>query len=800
MKKALISIIIVVLSACSILANNDTNPVIKGSVKCNNEPLSFVSVWIHGTTMGTATNQKGEFSFSDLPDGTYIIKTQAVGYKMGEQKIAIKKGKCININFNLTEDSIGLDQIVVTADRNERSRKNAPIVVSTLSPQLLVSTQSNILSEGLNFCPGLRMENDCQNCGFSQLRMNGMEGAYSQILINSRPIFSGLAGVYGLEMIPSNMIERIEVTRGGGSALFGGNAIAGTVNLITKDPINNSYEAGVSNNIIGVGLNETGGVANDYNVNFNTSIISESNRSGMSIFGFYRNKESFDANNDGYSESSVIENTTVGARVFHRLNLKSKITGDFYNISEKRRGGNELDKIEHEADIAESVKNNILTGSINYELFLAQESHLSAYFSGQSVDRDSYYGAERDLSAYGKTKDFTYNTGIQYKGSFNSSKLVTGIELSGGMLEDTKLGYFDVINNVHKDNSTIADQETYTLGSFAQYEYQFNRLKASAGVRYDRYNIKDNVTSTADVKGDVFSPRLNLLFDVVPNLQARVSYSQGYRAPQIFDEDLHIESSGARKIIHKNDSSLKQETSYSYTASLDYSKEEDTYKAQVLAEAFYTKLNNPFVNEIGAADENGVVVYTRTNADKGAKVQGINLEFNLAFSDITFKSGYTLQKSEYEEAQAYNETKFLRTPDNYGFFSFDYKVTKAFGISTTGNFTGKMLLPYHGPRLANYESISSIVRIPDGFKDMNLADRMDAGIVRNSETFFDLGFKARYDIKMKDTNMQVYAGVKNIFNSYQSDFDKGINRDPSYMYGPMNPRIVYFGIKIGNIL
>ena len=167
---------------------------------------------------------------------------------------------------------------------------------------------------------------------------------------------------------------------------------------------------------------------------------------------------------------------------------------------------------------------------------------------------------------------------------------------------------------------------------------------------------------------------------------------------------------------------------------------------------------------------------------------------------MTFKSGYTLQKSEYEEAQAYNETKFLRTPDNYGFFSLDYKVTKAFGISTTGNFTGKMLLPYHGPRLANYESISSIVRIPDGFKNMNLADRMDAGIVRDSETFFDLGFKARYDIKMKDTNMQVYAGVKNIFNSYQSDFDMGLNRDPSYMYGPMNPRIVYFGIKIGNIL
>ena len=88
----------------------------------------------------------------------------------------------------------------------------------------------------LMFSPGLRVENDCNNCGFSQVRMNGLEGPYTQILINSRPIFSGLAGVYGLEHIPPSMIQRIEVVRGGGSALFGGNAIAGTINVITKDP------------------------------------------------------------------------------------------------------------------------------------------------------------------------------------------------------------------------------------------------------------------------------------------------------------------------------------------------------------------------------------------------------------------------------------------------------------------------------------------------------------------------------------------------------------------------------------
>ncbi|MGB5989019.1 MAG: TonB-dependent receptor [Marinifilaceae bacterium] len=790
MKKILFALIAVLLSSVTLLAESDDKVIITGKVTCNKEGLPFASVWIKGTTIGTSTNTDGTYTFSGIPDGTYTVQTQTVGYKMNSRTITIKNSKAIIVNFKLIEDAIGLEQVVVTADRSERSRKDAPIIVSTLSPKLLVSTQANMISEGLNFSPGLRMENDCQNCGFSQLRMNGMEGAYSQILINSRPIFSGLAGVYGLEMIPTNMIERIEITRGGGSALFGGNAIAGTVNLITKDPINNSYQVGLSNNMVGVGMNGTGGVANDYNANFNTSIVSESGKTGMSIFGFYRNKEEFDANNDGYTEIPRIKNTTVGAKVFHRLGIRSKISADFYNISETRRGGNQLDRIEHETMTAESLRNNILTGSANYELFLSEDTHLSAYASGQKVDRNSYYGAEQSLDSYGHTKDFTYNTGVLFKNNFASSKLVAGIDLSGGILKDTKLGYYDIQKAKHVNNSTIADQESKTLGSFVQYEYQIFRLKASAGLRYDRYNIKDNATSNDDVTGNVLSPRINILYDVARNLQARVAFSQGYRAPQIFDEDLHIEASPDRKIIHKNSKDLSQETSYSYTASLDYTKEEEDYKLQFLAEGFYTQLNNAFVNDIGTPDANGLVIYTRTNAKKGAKVQGINMEFNLALGrDFTLKSGYTIQKSEYEEAPAYNETKFLRTPDNYGFFSMDYKFTKQFSLAATGTYTGEMLLPYHGPKLAM------------GIKDASKQNEaIEKGIVKTSDTFFDLGLKATYTIKLQDADLQIYSGMKNIFNSYQSDFDKGVNRDPSYVYGPMNPRIFYFGIKIGNIL
>ncbi len=773
---------ICLLLSNTLIAENRGDHKITGHVKCNNEDIPFATILVKGTTIGTASDDKGNFKLQGLPSGTFTIRAQAVGFKPAEKTITIKPGKTINLNLELTEDAIGLDQVVVTADRNEKNRKEASVIVNTLTSKIFTATQSNTLSDGLNFCPGLRMENNCQNCGFTQLRMNGMEGAYSQILVNSRPIFSGLAGVYGLELIPSNMVERIEVIRGGGSALYGSNAIAGTVNVITKDPTNNSYKVGFGNAITGMGVNGTGGTANDYTTDFNTSFVTEDGKTGLSLFGAYRNKEQFDANNDGFSEISKMKNTTVGARLFHRFNYKSRLTADFFNINEKRRGGNNFDLPEHEADIAEAVTHEILTGALSYDYFIGSDDIISAYASGQRVNRDSYYGANKDLSAYGNTKDFTYSTGIQFKGNFDLSSLVAGIEYNGGNLKDKKLGYLKLENMEHLPTRVIANQETNTLGAFFQYDYQIlPKLKTSLGLRYDNYKISDKQSTAKDVTGDVFSPRINLLFDVTKTLQARVSYSQGYRAPQIFDEDLHIETSGSRKVIHKNADNLKQETSKSYTLSLDYTKKIGKVQTQLLAEAFYTRLEDPFVNQFGDPDENGVVTYTRINGKDNATVQGVNLELNIAASkDLMIKSGFTIQKSAYGEAQDedFNEKKFYRTPDNYGFLSIDAKLCKRLHLSTTANYTGSMLVPYWS------ESVQNAV----------------GGELRNSKEFYDIGAKLRYNLKMNESNVQIYAGIKNIFNSYQKDFDKGVDRDPGYIYGPANPRTIYFGIKIGNLL
>jgi len=791
MKKYIIlSIIIFTLLISAKAQKNRTDANIVGHVVCCGEHIPYVTISIVGTTIGTTTDETGHYIMINLPIGELSIRAQSVGYKTIEKVITTKEDLTISVKFELEEDVLGLDEVVITGDRNEKNRTESSTIVNTISNKIFRTGDMVTLSEGLNFCPGLRMENDCQNCGFTQVRMNGMEGSYSQILINSRPIFSGLAGVYGLELIPTNMIERVEVIRGGGSALYGSNAIAGTINIILKDPINNTYEFGINSGLIGVGVDGSGDPAGDNSINMNSSLVSSDNRTGMAVYGFYRNRQPFDANDDHFSEIASLLNTTIGSRLFHRFSARNKLALDFFNIREKRRGGDKFDYPVHEANIAEAVEHNLTTTALTFDQFFRTNDMLSVFAAGQFIDRDSYYGANQSLKDYGNTDNATYNLGATYNANFGSSKAILGVETRGEWLKDVKLGYPDIDNAVivedtiqyipHTDNVTIADQQTSTSSIFGQYEFTINRFQTTLGLRYDHYQVTDNsIFNNEATTGDVIIPRVSLLYDIREYLQARLSYSQGYRAPQIFDEDLHIETSGSRRVIHQNDPNLKQENSYSIMASLDFNKQLGQLYTGLLIEGFYTRINNPFTNTYGEPDENGTVIYTRINAEKGAIVNGVNLELNVVTTyNFSIKAGATIQQSYYEEAQEFNESAFLRTPNAYGYFSADWNLSKAWYISSTFNYTGSMLVPYFG------------VNVPDP----------ELGELIKTGSFCDLGLKIQYTTKINGASMQLFAGIKNIFNSYQNDFDEGVDRDPGYIYGPINPRTIYFGIKIGNML
>ena len=478
-----------------------THANIFGHVLSEGEHIPYVNISVKGTTIGTLSDETGHFHLTDLPVGELVLVAQFIGYKPQEVRITSEVFVTREVMFELEPDVLGLEGVVVTGDRNARRRNESPVIVNSIQADAFTMTQAVSFSEALNYSTGLRIEANCQNCGFTQIRMNGLEGPYSQILINSRPIFSGLAGVYGLELIPSNMIDRIEVVRGAGSAIYGSNAIAGTINLILRDPYTNSYEISLNSGIAGVGMSGAGSPSPDNNAKINVSMVSSDFKTGLAMYGFRRGRAAFDANGDSFSELTTIDNTTLGARFFQRMGTRGKLAVDIFSINEDRRGGNRFDYPLHEADIAEAVSHKIKTGAATYEHFSRDYDLFSVYASAQKVDRDSYYGANRSLSDYGRTDDLTYNTGMQYKALFGRSTLTSGAEYTQGLLVDKKLGYRDtgklvgdlpaLANDIHTDNTIVANQRMATASVFSQYDITWENILISTGGRIDHFNVTD---------------------------------------------------------------------------------------------------------------------------------------------------------------------------------------------------------------------------------------------------------------------------------------------------------------------
>lgn len=760
MKKAIVLILWALLVPIFALSADRKHPEasVHGHVLDRNtgEHVPFLVVSLKGTTVGTTTGDSGHYFLEHLPEGTFILQVSGVGYKTEMKEIVLKDGVSLEVNFFVEEDNVMLDGVVVSANRSETTRMMAPTLVNVVDMETYDKVNATSLSQGLSFQPGVRVENNCQNCSYQQVRINGLDGPYTQILIDSRPIFSALAGVYGIEQLPANMVDRVEVMRGGGSALFGSSAIAGTINIITKEPVRNS--ASLSHTISSI----NGTSAFDNNTSLNASIVTEDNKMGLAVFGQNRQKDGYDHDGDGFTELTEMSGQTLGMRGYLKTGLYSKVTAEYHHLQEYRRGGDNLHLPPHEVMIAEQVRHSINTGSLKYDWFAPdQMQHLNVFASLQHINRESYYGAGMDPNAYGETHDLTWVIGSQYVLKmpfcfFMPADLTVGLEYNQDHLEDNMWGY-----------DRVTDQMVRIASAYVQNEWKNEKWSFLLGGRLDKHNL---------IEGTIFSPRANLRYNPTRNINLRASYSYGFRAPQAFDEDLHIDNVGGIVSMIRLADDLKVEKSQSLSLSADMYRSWGDWQGNLLLEGFYTDLSDVFaLTEIGVED--GVLIKERRN-ESGAKVFGGNIEGKLAWkSKWQMQAGVTLQRSNYKEEHAWADdveatTQMFRTPDFYGYFVTSCNPTRQFMLSLSGTYTGSMLVEHHA-----------------GWIEANRTERTPG--------FFDMNFKAAYDFKLyNNIKLQLNAGVQNLFNAFQNDFDQGPDRDSGYMYGPTAPRSFYLGVKL----
>lgn len=666
-----------------------------------------------------------------------------------------------NENF----DDVELDEVVVTSNREETKKHLAPSVVQVLNNRKLELTRSCVVADALPFQAGVRVEDDCQNCGYKQARINGLDGHYSQILINSHPMFSAVSNLYGLEQIPANMIGRVEVMRGGGSALYGASAVGGTINIITKEPERNS--ADVSHTFSALENSSF-----DNNTTLNASVLTPDKKAGISIFAQNRIRQGYSYYDDGYTTLPQLKTQSVGTNLYFKTSSYSKLSFDYYLLKDDRRGGNDFDSIPEKSNIAETAQHTIHNGTANYYWSSQNGKYYFNLYSGIAyVNRNSYtggYGTDEDpdLNAdryYSKTNDLTWALGGLYRYKMDTcwflpADLTVGGEYTGDHIDDYAIGF-----------DTREKQRTGIGSLYAQNEWKNHRWGFLLGLRMDKHNLIDH---------PIFSPRVNLRYSPNEKWSFRATYSDGFRAPQIFDEDLHIEmAAGNRFKVYLADD-LKEERSHSYTISSDLNTSFGKTRFEWMMEGFLTDLNDIFAErETGIIDEQGNEKIERYNGS-GAKVMGITTELRTLFPKyVTMELSFTAQKSEYDELEHWSDEapdvkRMFRSPNLYGYMDVDVTPVKNFTIGLSGTYTGSMLVQH----LAGSGT--------------------DVDVAVETPNFWDFNVKLNYSFLIQCVKVDVSTGVKNLFNSFQKDLDRGAERDGAYIYGPSLPRNFFAGLSI----
>jgi outer membrane receptor for ferrienterochelin and colicins len=672
--------------------------------------------------------------------------------------------------FLRTDSGTLMDAVVLTATRTARKKTQTPVLVNVTDRKTMSVLQACVLTDALKFQPGLRVETNCQTCNYTQLRMNGLSGAYSQILVNGRPVFGAMMSLYGMEQLPVDMVERIEVVRGGGSSLYGSGAVGGTVNVITRIPDRNLTELSSHHQLIG-------GSTGEHTLSGYRSWVSKDKKAGATAFVNRRVRGLYDHNADGFSELPELRNLSGGANLFFKPDARQKWELFAGTLNEYRYGGDMSAPKVQLARQAEQRRQRTWLSNLDYQLNSRDaRTSLILHTAAQLTTREHYTGILPDeaaeVAAHIRNPPF---------GNARSSILASGFQLNhrlDGFLKGTNTLTFGgeylsekVVDRIPAYAYDI-DQHTRNAALFLQSDWQVRpSLTLLTGIRLDRHNLLPGRTAA--------NPRLALLYRPWTNVQVRLGYGQGFRAPQAFDTDLHVAFAGGGVSRVRIPPGLLAETSDSWSLSVNADHASENRIFGYTFELFHTRLTDPFALENAGNDGFGEVFEKRNGI--GAVVQGATVELRANLrKKFQIEASLTGQRSLYEEPVYYidglpAERRFLRTPDLYGYSSITLTPSKDWSLNLNHVYTGPM-------RLAHFGSEENL-----GF------DRLT-----DSRSFHEVNLRVSRTIRSDRlrTDFELMTGVRNLFNQYQDDFDRGKNRDSNYIYGPMQPRSVFAGLKV----
>ena len=719
---------------------------ISGKVSSNGEVLPFVNVYLKKTKQGTSTNKNGFFELKNIPNGTYTIVASSIGYKFKSKKITLIGNQKIVKNFNLKVND-ALEEIVISGTLRPVTKSNSPVPVEVYSKTFFRKNPTPSIFESLQNVNGVRPQLNCSVCNTGDIHINGLEGAYTFVLIDGMPIVSGLSTVYGLTGIPQALIERVEIVKGPASTLYGSEAVGGIINVITKKPANAPL---LSTDTF---VSSWGEVNLDVGLRYNASKKVQ----GLLGLNYFNFQNRIDNNNDNFTDLTLQNRISI----FNKVNIKRKsnkvftIAGRYVyedrwggemDWGKEFRGGNQI--------YGESIYTNRWETFGTYELPTSE--NLSFQFSANGHYQDSFYGE----TSYDAEQLIGFGQLVYNKQLGKKQDLLLGAAYRYTFYDDNTFATLNE-NGVNNNPSII-----HLPGVFAQDEISLsNRKKLLLGVRWDNNSIH----------GNIFSPRVNYKWNSRDNSNiVRLSAGNGFRVANVFTED-HAALTGARNV--EFDGELDPETSWN--TNVNYIKKINTENSFITidASAFYTYFNNRILPDY-ETDPNKIIY---ANLEGSSVSQGISLNTDVLFTNgLAINAGATLMEVSVTENNV-KRTQLL-TEGFSGVWSISYKFNTNFSIDYTGNIYGPMRLPLLGendPR-DEYSPWFSIQNIQLSKK-----------------------FNNSWEIYGGVKNLLNFTPASNSINSADNPFDDGVNTelnperafDPSYIYASNQGIRAFAGVR-----
>lgn len=563
--------------------------------------------------------------------------------------------------FAQSTDSVAnnkdIDEVVVTGTLKAVRKDKSPVPVEVYSNRFFKKNPTPNLLESISMVNGVRSQLACSVCNTAEIRVNGLEGPYTLVLIDGMPIVSSLSSVYGFSGIPTSMIDRVEVVKGPASSLYGTEAMGGTINIITKNALNaprffsdlSTTGWGEQNMDLGLKFNLGKNVASTFSVNY----FNFSNR--------------IDKNKDNFMDATLQDRISV----FNKWNFKRKENraaslatrymyedryGGQMQWQKKDRGGDEV--------YGESIYTNRVELIGLYQLPFMEHIFLQGSFNYHH--QDSRYGTD-DYTATQKT---TFGQ-LYWNKQFGSHDLILGATIRNNFYDDNTVGTQD-------ENQINTPNNEWLPGAFVQNQWQINKNNMILlGYRMD-YSKNH---------GFIHSPRLAYKMSPTPTTNIRASFGTGFRVVNVFTED-HAALTGARQTVIKD---IKPERSIN--GNLNITQKILTGDGYV--DFDLTGFYSYFTNKIIADLDTDVQKIIFDNLKGHAISQGLSLGANIKFGlPLTLNLGATYMEvfEKYEENGEMNKKFQILSPKWSGVYAVSYDFTRNFGADFTGEVYGPMRL------------------------------------------------------------------------------------------------------------